>query len=32
VVESLTGQAVQPTDSRLETIHAQVQALKAKYV
>jgi phosphoribosylaminoimidazole-succinocarboxamide synthase len=32
VVESLTGQAVQPTDSRLDTIHAQVQALKAHYV
>ncbi len=32
VVESLTGKPVQPTDSRLSTIHAHVQALKAHYV
>jgi phosphoribosylaminoimidazole-succinocarboxamide synthase len=32
VVESLTGKPVAPTDSRLSTIHAQVQALKAQYV
>ncbi len=30
VVESLTGNVVKPTDSRLETIHAQVQTLKAQ--
>jgi phosphoribosylaminoimidazole-succinocarboxamide synthase len=32
VVESLTGNAVQSTDSRIATIHAQVQALKANHV
>jgi phosphoribosylaminoimidazole-succinocarboxamide synthase len=32
VVESLTGNAVQPTDSRIATIHAQVQTLKANHV
>jgi phosphoribosylaminoimidazole-succinocarboxamide synthase len=32
VVESLTGKPVPSTDSRLATIHAHVQALKAHYV
>jgi phosphoribosylaminoimidazole-succinocarboxamide synthase len=32
VVESLTGSPVKPTDSRLTTIHGQVQALKANHV
>ncbi len=32
VVASLTGKTVVPSDSRLATIHAQVQALKAQHV